>query len=482
MKRTNTFEVRPSTNCDRLLLLEVLDASSACFNEVNYARRQAYFEARYDSPDHHTVSELKSKVWNAVTQEEYRQQYIQTLGSAAPQQLVQKSWETWTGFFELLTKYRDPDDTTVTDEPSPPGYWKADDTRKLHTIVRNDQYTLDLGQRSRVEIPVGTELKETYGLGHNERLRLEVRGRPHWQGKQGRLELVYDRDAESFTAHQTVGSEERPPSRRDSCTDALATTPGEDENGVVAAVDIGANNLAAVTTSQGDQLLFHGRPLYHRFHRLTREIARLQQELDEETWSSKRIREVYRKRGEQRDHAQDALVRHLARWLCERGVERLYVGKLDDVRERHWSARVNEKTDLFWAHGRFRARLRDVLEAENEIEVVEASETGTSSRCPACDTLDVHRSGDLLQCLECGVEAHADVAASVNFLCEQTDDEDRPMARPEARGQNSPRDGVPCLEWDDHRWQHRDHSTKEASSNRSTREGNRASGAGSGTA
>jgi len=36
----------------------VLDASSACFNEVNYARRQAYFEARYDDPTEHTVTEL----------------------------------------------------------------------------------------------------------------------------------------------------------------------------------------------------------------------------------------------------------------------------------------------------------------------------------------------------------------------------------------------------------------------------------------
>jgi len=46
----------------------------------------------------------------------------------------------------------------VTDEPSPPGYWKDDSRRKLHTVVRNDQYTLEPGQRSRLEIPVGKEL------------------------------------------------------------------------------------------------------------------------------------------------------------------------------------------------------------------------------------------------------------------------------------------------------------------------------------
>jgi putative transposase len=479
MQRTNTVDVRPLAHAERLLLIEVLDASSACFNEVNYARRQAYFEAKYDDPDEYTVTELKTRVRSAVTQEGYRQKYIQTLGSAAPQQLVQKNWAAWMGFFELLSKYRNPEDDDVTDEPSPPGYWKDNGRRELHTVVRTDQYTLELGQRSRLEIPVGTELKEKYGLGHQERLRLEVSGRPRWQGKQGRLELVYDRDAESFTAHQTVGSEERPPTRRDSHTPALATADGGDS--VVAAVDIGANTLAAVTTTNGDQLVFHGRPLFERFHRQTAEIARLQQQLDDDTWSSRRIRELYRQRGEQRNHAQDALVRQLAEWLAARGVCRLYAGRLDDIRQKHWSAVVNEKTDLFWAHGRFRQRLHDVLEGEYGIEVVEASEAGTSSVCPVCGSTNVHRCGDDLQCVECGFEGHSDVAGSVNFLVEQADMEGRPMARPEARGQNSPRDAVACLKWDDHRWRHRGHSTNEEPSNRSTHTGKLASGAGSGT-
>ena len=143
---------------------------------------------------------------------------------------------------------------------------------------------------------------------------------------------------------------------------------------------------------------------------------------------------------------------------------------------------MNEKTDLFWAHGRFRQRLHDVLEGEYGIEVVEASEAGTSSTCPACGSTNVHRCGDDLQCVECGFEGHSDVTASVNFLIEQADGiEGRPMARPEAHGQNSPRDAVACLEWDDHRWRHRGHSTNEEPSNRSTHTGKLASGAGSGT-
>ncbi|WP_178917821.1 transposase [Natronomonas gomsonensis] len=484
MRRANTFDVRALSHRGRLALIELLDASSACFNEINYDRRQAYFSARYDTDDNHTTSELEDIVGDAASQEEYRNKYIQQLSSSIPQQLERKNRQTWTGFFRLLRKYRDPEDDSVVDEPSPPGYWNDDGNRQLHTVIRNDTYTLALGERSRLEIPLGKALKEKYGYGHNEKLRLEVRGRPHWTGPNGSLELTYDRTAESFTAHQSVGRNDSPAVRRFTHTHALAATPGEE--GVVAAVDIGANNLAAVVTSEGDRVVFHGRPCFERFHDLTAAIADLQSRLPDDRYYTERIGQLYRRRDEHRDHAQDALIRFLAGWLLERNVVELYVGKLDDVREEHWSAVVNEKTDLFWAHGRFRDRLHDVLEDEYGIAVHEESEAGTSNRCPACGGGDVHRSGDDLQCLECEFEGHSDVVGAVNFLVEQADEVDRggPMARPAARGQNSPRDTPVCLEWDDHRWQHRDHTTKEEPADRSTTRsgGNLASGVGSGTA
>jgi putative transposase len=44
MKRTNTFEAVPQAESDRELLLRFLDASAACWNEVNYTRRQRFFD------------------------------------------------------------------------------------------------------------------------------------------------------------------------------------------------------------------------------------------------------------------------------------------------------------------------------------------------------------------------------------------------------------------------------------------------------
>jgi putative transposase len=439
MRRVNAFEVRPLSHRDRLLLLEVLDASAALWNELTYARRQAFFEDR--------------DVWQ-VDSDEYRVKYKGVLGSATAQQLIRKNDEAWRSFFKLLEAGED---------PSPPGYWKEDGERELQTLVRNDQYTLRWGERSRLEIPVGFDLKEKYGLGYHDRLQLEARGNPRWSGEQGRLELVYDRDAESFRARQPV---KNAIPRRD---DSLATASGDED--VVAALDIGANNLVACTVSTGHQRLYHGRPCFERFRDATEEIAELQSRLEYCEWSSKRIRELYRRRGHRRNHLQDALIRDLAEWLHGLDAGKVIAGDLDDVLRKHWSARVNEKTHQFWSHGRFRRRLREVLEGEYGIEVSEEDEGGSSSRCPECGGEQVERDGDLFTCLSCGFEGHSDLAASENLLQRYADGEVGPMARPAVSRENTTESGhreVPRLEWDDHRWRRRDHSTKEEPVNQST--------------
>jgi hypothetical protein len=50
------------------------------------------------------------------------------------------------------------------EDTAPPGYWgNEDEGRKLRTYIRNDQYTLETGERSRLEIPVGQDLKDEHG-------------------------------------------------------------------------------------------------------------------------------------------------------------------------------------------------------------------------------------------------------------------------------------------------------------------------------
>ncbi|MFC7059104.1 RNA-guided endonuclease InsQ/TnpB family protein [Halovenus salina] len=428
MRRTNTFAVRPLSNDDERLLLDLLDASASLWNELNYERRQQFFDGE--------------SVWDTT---DYRKQYVDVLGSATAQQVIRKNKSAWQSFFAAR---EDGEDT------SPPGYWgNEDDGRELRTFIRNDQYTLETGQRSRIEIPVGQDLKNEYGLGYHDRLRIEVCGAPKWDGEQGRLEIQYDGVDDTFRAFQPVTV---PNSRQDS---PLASEE--------AALDVGANNLVACTTTTGQQYLYEGRDLFDRFRETTEEIARLQSKLREGRYSSHRIRRLYQKRTRRRDHAQNALVRDLLERLYAEGVATVYVGDLTDVLSTHWSAEVNAKTHQFWAFRAFIDRLACAAE-EYGITVEVQSEADTTRTCPKCGGQDAtDRDGDLFRC-PCGYEGHADLDASRQFLERQAGEEVGSMARPVR------------LKWDDHIWSEISHSPERASpneerANRSTGDGKLAS-------
>ncbi len=290
-------------------------------------------------------------------------------------------------------------------------------------------------------------------MGYHDRLRLEVCGAPKWDGQQGRLEIQYDEIDDTFRAFQPVTV---PDSRQDS---PLASHE--------AALDVGANNLVACTTTTGQQYLYEGRDLFDRFRETTDEIARLQSKLREGRYSSRRIRRLYRKRTRRRDHAQDALVRDLLDRLYAEGVATVYVGDLTDVLSTHWCADVNAKTHQFWA---FRAFIKQLSQAAEEygITVEVRSEADTTRTCPACGERDAtDRDGDLFRC-PCGHEAHADLCASRTFLERQAGESVGSMARPVR------------LKWDDHNWSELPHSPERASpnekrTNRSTGDGKLAS-------
>nr|WP_089767476.1 RNA-guided endonuclease TnpB family protein [Halobellus clavatus] len=430
MRRTNTFAVRPLSDQDEQLLRELLDASASLWNELTYERRQQFFDGE--------------SVWDTA---DYRKQYVGVLGSATAQQVIRKNSEAWRSFFAAQ---EDGEDT------APPGYWgNEDEGRELRTYIRNDQYTLETGERSRLEIPVGQDLKEEYGLGYHDRLRLEVAGDPKWEGEQGRLELYSDEVDDTFRAFQPVTV---PDSRRDS--------PLADES---AALDVGANNLVACTTTTGQQFLYEGRDLFARFRKTTEEIARLQSKLREGRYSSRRIRRLYRKRTRRRDHAQDTLVRDLMERLYDEGVATVYVGDLTDVLSAHWSAEVNEKMHQFWAYRSFIDRLATTAK-EYGITVEVESEAYTTAECPVCgERDDTVRNGDVFRC-SCGYERHADLGASRTFLERHAgvNLEVGSMARPVR------------LTWDDHNWSELSRSPERASpneerTNRSTGDGKLAS-------
>ena len=165
MKRANAFEGVPQSDEDEELLRRLLDASAALWNEITYERREHY-------------ADLNGNVWDIS---EYRGRYGGVLGASTVQQIERKNREAWKSFFALQKK----------DEANGnPGFWgNAKDGRELRTYIRNTSYSVECGDYSRLEILVGQDLKDEYGLGYHERLRPEVRGDPNWKEyeKQGRL-------------------------------------------------------------------------------------------------------------------------------------------------------------------------------------------------------------------------------------------------------------------------------------------------------
>jgi putative transposase len=400
VQRTNVFEVRPLDDEGEEMLRTILDASAALWNEVTYDRRQLFFS--------------DESIWDATG---HLDRYKHVLGYATAQQVLRKNEFAWKSFFTFL---EDP-----SHEASPPGYWGNEaDGRELRTVVRHDQYTLQWGERSRLEIPVGQQLKDEYGLEYHDRLRLEVVGEPRWDGDPGQLKIRYDEVTDTFRAHQPVTVDE---------TELDSPLASEE-----AALDIGANNLVACTTTTGTQYLYSGRRLFERFLETTTEIAAYEKQADGRTPTT-RMRRLYRRRSERRNHAQDALVRDLLERLYDEGVSRLYVGDLTSVLDAHWSATVNLKTHEFWAFRRFINRL-DAVRSEFGIQLVETSEAWTTQECPDCgERENTTQRGDAFQCGACGFEGHADLKASRVFLERETGSVG-PMARPVR------------FEWDDQQW------------------------------
>ena len=427
MKRTNTFAVRPLSPAGEQLLRDLLDASAALWNETNYERL-----IRYDDEDEYEDED----VWDADTGS-LEGKYKDILGASTAQQVIRKNSEAWRGFLTNKKKYHDDSDPSITDHPTPPGFWgNKNDGRKLHTVIRNTSYTVEWGERSRLEILVGSELKDRYD--HTGRLRLELAGKPNWPEyeKQGRLDLWYDETDSTFRASQPVTVSD----------DARATPLASEE----AALDIGANNLVACTTTTGSQYLYDGTRPFEQFRATTERIAELQTKLDDQRRTSERIDHLYDTMYGRRDHAQDALVRDLVERLYAEGVSTVYVGDIQDVLETHWMPEVNAKTHNFWAYGRFIDRLDCVCE-EYGIEAVEESESWTTQECPECgEREETERNGDLFRCV-CGFEGHADLKASQLFLERETGIKVGLMAQPV------------CFEWDDHDWSEQSYSPARAS-------------------
>jgi putative transposase len=436
-QRTNKYTAEPVNERYRQCLFDWLSAHAPLWNQLTYRRRQQYFDESGD-------------VWDVEYTDLY-DDYAPIIGKAACQQLARKNSEAWRSFFSLLDQYHS-DDLSVTKKPSPPGYWgNRDDGYELHGLVRNDLYTFDWDEdQSTLEFGVGDVLEDRYGFEYQERVTLNIRGNPQWDGDDSRLELVYDEAADTLRVKHPVRIQ--PENVQEQRLDAFTHTLQQENTTHTAAIDVGANNSLAIVTSTGETAVYHARPLFKQYRQYSEKITVLKSELPEYRYSSYRIQRLYDERGRKRDHSRDAAIKHAAEWLLERNVNTVYVGDLTDVLNTHWKSEVNEKTHAFWSHRQFLDRI-ELTFGDVGITVESVSEAGSSNECPECGSENVNRNGDDFGCHNCELDAHSDVVGAWNVLQNAVGPMARPAALSAERGRDAPLDSDGAYwEWNGHAW------------------------------
>ena len=376
MKRVNKFRLRP-TKEDEKVLFSLCVISAVLWNKLNYIRRQAFFEGRFN--------------WKEGVNELYNE-FKKIIGSATAQQIVKKNNEAWRSFFALLRLKRRGELPPHVRKISPPRYWKDRLTgkRKLMTVIRNDCYKIEEdGNKKWLVLPKG--------------LRIRITGEIKWKGKQGRLEIFYDDLTGRWYAYQSV--EVNQPS---------ATSPSRKR----AFVDLGVVNIITAWIEGERQLIaFSGKPLLADWWYLTRKIAHYQSIAKKANGvdTTKRIRKYYRKRKLRFRHAVNTIVFRFVKLCYERGVTEIFVGDVSGIRQNNdKSNKINAMIHNFWSFGYVIERLKTT--AENfGIKVKLVKEYHTSSVCPFCGTKGRRIKRGLFYCPKCKQVMNADIVGCLNI-------------------------------------------------------------------
>jgi len=291
MKRTATLKLQPSKEQEKTLF-ELADTGAKLWNEVNYLRRQQFF-------NHEPVDFNKTE---KIVYEKYKRE----IGSATVQQIARKNAEAWRSFFSLIKKRKELPKWL---KPKPPNYLKEEGRRKPLIVLRNDQYRIE-----------GNKLI-LKGLGKFKKLEVQFKGRVHLKGKQGRLEIVYDDVKRKWYAHISFNVEEKLEGEE------WIKLPRKPKGNLSAGIDLGVNNLMAVYVENGESFLVNGRPLKSTAFYWQKRISEYQSKLNRSGCKkSRKLRRMHERAKLQARHYVNTAVRQTVRRLYDLGVSRIVVG------------------------------------------------------------------------------------------------------------------------------------------------------------
>ena len=382
MKRTATVKLQASKEVERILF-ELADAGAKVWNEVNYLRRQQFF-------NHEKVDFNKTE---KIVYEKYKHE----IGSATVQQICRKNAEAWRSFFSLIKKRRELPKWL---KSKPPNYQKEDGRRKPLIVLRNDQYRIE-----------GNKLI-LKGLGRFKRLGVQFKGRIHLKGKQGRLEIIYDDVKRKWYAHISFNVEEK-------FRKGWVKVPREPKGSLSAGIDLGVNNLMAVYVENGESFLVNGRPLKSIAFYWQKRIADYQSKVNKSgAKKSGKLRKMHERAKLQAKHYINTAVRQTVERLYQLGVSRIVVGYPKEIaRNSDKDRKQNFLLSHVWRFNTVIQRLKEVSE-EYGIRVEVVDEAFTSKTCPFCGK--PHNGArfvrGLYKCPAEGLIFNADLVGAFNIL------------------------------------------------------------------
>jgi len=391
-KRTNVVRLLPNGFQERKLR-KLADTSARLFNEVNYERRQQFFQ------QHHV--DFKS------TWDKYYEKYKGILGVNA-QAILQKNNEAWSSFFSLIKlKGKLP---SHMNHVSPPRYWKKEKKRKLLLVIRQDRYVVD-------------EKNHKLILRYFN-LEIEFAGRLRWYGKQGRLEIHYDDTENAWYASipVEVGVEETKTGKkskwivRGERKSIQVKTP---KGNKVSSIDLGINVLASVIVDDGTWLLYKGVRIKQDYFYLQRKIAEVQsladkarnlEEYEAQEGLNREKRRLFKKLTRRLLHLYRNLASDLLKRLHDQGVSIIYLGYPYNIAQ----DKGNKFTVNMWSYREFMNAI-ELKAQEYGMKVYEVVEYNTSKYCAYHDVEVRRKPRGVVSCPKAH-KLHSDLNGALNIL------------------------------------------------------------------
>lgn len=232
------------------------------------------------------------------------------------------------------------------------------------------------------------------------KFKVRWKGKNKWaEGKQGRLEIVYDVLEGQWKCYMPVEAE------------PLHQLRGNKK----AYVDLGVK-CPIVVNIEGETWGYKANSMLADWWYLTKQIAKCQADLEKiGKKSSKKLSKLYRKRKRRFRDRINKIIADFVEKCWERGVGEIVCGDLRDIRANaRFAKKSNTMIHNFWSVGYQYKRLREKAE-EYGMKTRRENERGTSSECPRCGSERIVKRGRLFKCVDCSLEAHRDAVGSVNI-------------------------------------------------------------------